>query len=313
MIPAIRLTARRWSISNSSLRQPYSSTTSAASSSNRLASTSSNSSNSSNSILLNSVIKPEPWPRSTHSYSSTKSIYSTLQSSSIPSSVIPIPSSQRYLSISSTLHQPRSPRKFNFGEESDQDHLKEEEQEGDKSMQAKDGDKPIEKQDSGKPTTPTEEDSKKNEKKDVEKEEESSKSGSKSSVTSSSSSSSTTGGSSSSSGSSNSLTKQTVPSVYPQVLALLITRRPLFPGFYKAVVIKNPAVCAAIRESMKRGQPYVGAFLLRDEEDDSDVITDLSKVHRTGVFCQITNVFQLRVVGLMDLDQRRIRRKSRWQ
>lgn len=196
------------------------------------------------------------------------------------------------------MHQPRSPRKFNFGEESDQDHLKEEEQEGDKSMQAKDGDKPIEKQDSGKPTTPTEEDSKKNEKKDVEKEEESSKSGSKSSVTSSSSSSSTTGGSSSSSGSSNSLTKQTVPSVYPQVLALPITRRPLFPGFYKAVVIKNPAVCAAIRESMKRGQPYVGAFLLRDEEDDSDVITDLSKVHRTGVFCQITNVFSAQSGGI---------------
>ncbi len=76
------------------------------------------------------------------------------------------------------------------------------------------------------------------------------------------------------------------------MLALPITRRPLFPGFYKAVVIKNPAVCAAIRESQRRGQPYVGAFLLKDEEEDADVITDLSKVHRTGVFCQITSTFQ---------------------
>lgn len=103
-----------------------------------------------------------------------------------------------------------------------------------------------------------------------------------------SSGSSSDGGSNSSS---TSVSKQSVPVNYPQVLALPITRRPLFPGFYKAVVIKNPAVCAAIRESLKRGQPYIGAFLLKDEEDDADVITDLSKVHRVGVFAQITSIF----------------------
>lgn len=100
------------------------------------------------------------------------------------------------------------------------------------------------------------------------------------------------GKSGSSSGSNTtSVSKQTIPINYPQVLALPITRRPLFPGFYKAVVIKNPAVCAAIRESLKRGQPYIGAFLLKDEEDDADVITDLDKVHRVGVFAQVTSVF----------------------
>jgi len=88
------------------------------------------------------------------------------------------------------------------------------------------------------------------------------------------------------------LAKRSVPAEYPQVLALPISRRPLFPGFYKAVVIKNPAVCAAIRESLKKGQPYIGAFLLKDEDADADVITDLSKVHRVGVFAQITNVYQ---------------------
>lgn len=87
------------------------------------------------------------------------------------------------------------------------------------------------------------------------------------------------------------LTKQTVPEVYPQVLALPITRRPLFPGFYKAVVIRNPAVVAAIKEMMKRGQPYLGAFLLKDENADSDIITDIESVHQVGVFAQITSVF----------------------
>ncbi|GAB5588921.1 ATP-dependent Lon protease pim1 [Umbelopsis nana] len=89
----------------------------------------------------------------------------------------------------------------------------------------------------------------------------------------------------------NQLQKPSVPEVYPQVLALPITRRPLFPGFYKAVVIKDPQVTAAIKELLKRGQPYVGAFLLKDEELDVDTITDLNQIHRVGVFAQITSVF----------------------
>ncbi|KAG6839937.1 ATP-dependent Lon protease pim1 [Blastosporella zonata] len=91
--------------------------------------------------------------------------------------------------------------------------------------------------------------------------------------------------------SSGSIAKQSVPEVYPQVLALPIARRPLFPGFYKAVVIKNPHVVAAIKEMMKRGQPYLGAFLLKDENADSDIITDINSVHPVGVLAQITSVF----------------------
>ncbi|KAI0749635.1 ATP-dependent protease La [Daedaleopsis nitida] len=88
-----------------------------------------------------------------------------------------------------------------------------------------------------------------------------------------------------------SISKQSVPESYPQVLALPIARRPLFPGFYKAVVIRNPSVVAAIKEMMRRGQPYLGAFLLKDENADSDIITDANSVHPVGVFAQITSVF----------------------
>ena len=42
---------------------------------------------------------------------------------------------------------------------------------------------------------------------------------------------------------------------------------------------------------MKRGQPYLGAFLLKDENTDSDVISDINSVHEVGVFAQITSVF----------------------
>lgn len=87
------------------------------------------------------------------------------------------------------------------------------------------------------------------------------------------------------------IARPSVPENYPQVLALPIARRPLFPGFYKAVVIRNPSVVSAIKEMMKRGQPYLGAFLLKDENTDSDVITDINQVHQVGVFAQITSVF----------------------
>ena len=42
---------------------------------------------------------------------------------------------------------------------------------------------------------------------------------------------------------------------------------------------------------MKRGQPYIGAFLLKDDTSDSDVITDLNAIHEVGVFAQITSIF----------------------
>jgi Lon-like ATP-dependent protease len=88
-----------------------------------------------------------------------------------------------------------------------------------------------------------------------------------------------------------SISKQSVPEHYPQMLALPIARRPLFPGYYKAVVVRNPAVVAAIKEMMRRGQPYLGAFLLKDENSDADVVTDPDAVHPVGVFAQITSVF----------------------
>lgn len=87
------------------------------------------------------------------------------------------------------------------------------------------------------------------------------------------------------------LQKPEIPEVYPQVMAIPIAKRPLFPGFYKAITIKDPNVSAAIQEIIKRGQPYVGAFLFKDENADEDVIRDPADVYDTGVFAQITSTF----------------------
>jgi ATP-dependent Lon protease len=85
--------------------------------------------------------------------------------------------------------------------------------------------------------------------------------------------------------------KPSVPEVYPQVMAIPIAKRPLFPGFYKAITIRDPNVSAALQEMMKRGQPYVGAFLFKDESSDKDIIEKMDDVHDVGVFAQVTSVF----------------------
>ena len=87
------------------------------------------------------------------------------------------------------------------------------------------------------------------------------------------------------------ISKPTVPENYPQVMAIPIAKRPLFPGFYKAVTIKDPNVVAAIHEMIRRGQQYVGAFLFKDETMDKDVIEKPEDVHEVGVFAQITSAF----------------------
>ncbi|KAL1645939.1 ATP-dependent Lon protease pim1 [Didymella pomorum] len=89
----------------------------------------------------------------------------------------------------------------------------------------------------------------------------------------------------------NPLVKPTIPEIYPQVMAIPLAKRPLFPGFYKAVTIRDREVGQAIADMVKRGQPYIGAFMFKDDAVDKDVIDDPSEVHDVGTFCQVTSAF----------------------
>ncbi|KAF2125183.1 ATP-dependent protease La [Dothidotthia symphoricarpi CBS 119687] len=92
-------------------------------------------------------------------------------------------------------------------------------------------------------------------------------------------------------GSERSLVKPAIPDVYPQVMAIPLARRPLFPGFYKAITIRDREVGQAIADMVKRGQPYIGAFMFKDDAADKDVIDDPSEVYDVGTFCQVTSAF----------------------
>jgi ATP-dependent Lon protease len=56
--------------------------------------------------------------------------------------------------------------------------------------------------------------------------------------------------------------------------------------------VKNDAAIAAIHEMLRRGPAYIGAFLLKDENLDTDIITDIYQIYKVGVFAQVTQCFE---------------------
>lgn len=87
------------------------------------------------------------------------------------------------------------------------------------------------------------------------------------------------------------LQRITIPKVYQQLIAIPLTRRPLFPGFYKSLYIRDPEVIRAVQNRLEARQPYVGIFLAKNNDLEADAITDSSQVYSVGVFAQITNVY----------------------
>ncbi|KAH8915685.1 ATP-dependent protease La [Atractiella rhizophila] len=57
------------------------------------------------------------------------------------------------------------------------------------------------------------------------------------------------------------------------------------------MIVRNPAVIAAITEAFNRGPAYVGAFLLKDEAAELDVIERVDQVHDVGVFAHVTAIY----------------------
>ena len=88
----------------------------------------------------------------------------------------------------------------------------------------------------------------------------------------------------------NELDTISIPTQYPQVIPVPLTKRPLFPGFYKSMYVKDPNLITALQAIMDKNKPYVGVFLNK-QDTDSDIITNTDQVYRTGVFAQITNTY----------------------
>jgi Lon-like ATP-dependent protease len=104
------------------------------------------------------------------------------------------------------------------------------------------------------------------------------------------------------------LTKPSVPDYFPELICLPISGRPLFARFLKPVQVKDQEVYRAIINLKKRGQPYLGAFLSREEHNEKDKIVDLDEIHRVGVLSQIQQVIPSEnTATILLLPHRRIR------
>lgn len=96
------------------------------------------------------------------------------------------------------------------------------------------------------------------------------------------------------------------PEDYLTVIALPLPHRPLFPGFYMPIYVKDPKLLAALVESRKRHAPYAGAFLIKDEPGTDSSVTSgsdteksiyelkgkelLNRLHEVGTLAQITSI-----------------------
>jgi len=110
-------------------------------------------------------------------------------------------------------------------------------------------------------------------------------------------------------GSGGAIVQPGVPEYYPEVLALPIARKPLFPHYMKTVQVVDPKVASSILRLKKRGQPYVGVFLTKDDQNDKDSIKDLSDVYSVGTFATVmqTQPFENGGAMVLLMPHRRIR------
>lgn len=91
-----------------------------------------------------------------------------------------------------------------------------------------------------------------------------------------------------------SLVQTSVPESFPDLVSVPISRRPLFPGFYKTITVKDKNVVSIMSKLIKKGTPYLGVFLNAYDGngggDDGDIIRDLKDIHKVGVVAQIVNL-----------------------
>ncbi|XP_069335966.1 lon protease homolog, mitochondrial isoform X2 [Eulemur rufifrons] len=83
------------------------------------------------------------------------------------------------------------------------------------------------------------------------------------------------------------LTPMTIPEVFPHLPLIAITRNPVFPRFIKIIEVKNKKLAELLRRKVRLAQPYVGVFLKRDDNNESDIVESLDEIYHTGTFAQI--------------------------
>lgn len=93
------------------------------------------------------------------------------------------------------------------------------------------------------------------------------------------------------------ITRPSIPKFFPELASLAITRRPVFPGFYKTVSLKDGQLVESLKERLANGKVYLGLFLRRDSSlpgmvdlNAPNVFKKIEEVHDIGVVSQLINI-----------------------
>jgi hypothetical protein len=79
-----------------------------------------------------------------------------------------------------------------------------------------------------------------------------------------------------------------------KLIALPITRRPLFPGLMSAVIVRDEKTTEAILKHAELGTSYVGTFLRSDNKPGEipELITSVDQIHPVGTFAQVQSILR---------------------
>lgn len=75
-----------------------------------------------------------------------------------------------------------------------------------------------------------------------------------------------------------------------QVMVLPVKQRPHFPGFYKAMMIKDKQVVAGIKANLAQGKAFVATFLTKSEDFKGHVVCQPDDIYRVGSLSQVLNI-----------------------
>ena len=78
-----------------------------------------------------------------------------------------------------------------------------------------------------------------------------------------------------------------------QDLKCIFCRHPVFPKFIKIIEVNDQRLMDIVRRKVKLNQPYAGIFVKKDDENQSEVVADMSELYPTGTFAQIVELQDL--------------------
>ncbi|XP_039273310.2 lon protease homolog, mitochondrial-like [Styela clava] len=83
------------------------------------------------------------------------------------------------------------------------------------------------------------------------------------------------------------LSTTTIPDRFPHVPLLAVNRNPVFPRFIKMIEVKDVRLVELIRRKVNLSMPYAGVFVKKNDNNENEVVEDISEVYDIGTFVQI--------------------------